>query len=50
MDAVEQLVDIPSIGFPSWLPHREALADLLDQPGGGWRVWTRDPPERNAVR
>ena len=43
MDTVEQLVDIPSIGFPSWAPHGEALAYLLDQSGGGWRIWTSDP-------
>lgn len=43
MDTVAQLVDIPSIGFPSWAPHGEALAYLLDQPGGDWRIWTSDP-------
>ena len=51
MDTVEHLVDIPSIGFPSWSPHGGVLAYLLDQPGGSWRVWTCDTTgaQRRAV-
>lgn len=43
MDTVEELVDIPGVGFPRWSPRGDALAYLLDQPGDGWRLWACDP-------
>lgn len=43
MDTVEQLVDIPSVGFPSWSPRGDAIAYLRDQPGSGWQLWVCDP-------
>src|SRR5215210_7092308 len=42
MDTVEHLVDIPSVGFPSWSPRGDALAYLDDQPGAGWRLTVYD--------
>ncbi|HUZ00964.1 MAG TPA: LpqB family beta-propeller domain-containing protein, partial [Thermomicrobiaceae bacterium] len=39
MDTVEQLVDVPSVGFPVWSPDGETLAYLLDRPGAGWQLW-----------
>ncbi|HET7036958.1 MAG TPA: S9 family peptidase [Thermomicrobiaceae bacterium] len=38
MESIEQLVDIPSIGFPIWSPEGDAVAYLHDQPGSGWRL------------
>lgn len=36
METIEQLVDIPSVGFPAWSPGGERIAYLYDQPGVGW--------------
>lgn len=43
MDTIEQLVDIPGVGLPSWSPDGATLAYLLDQPGVGWQLWASDP-------
>lgn len=51
MDTIEQLVDIPGVGFPSWSPDARQLAYLFDQPGSGWLVYMCDVAtgERRAV-
>ena len=38
METIEQLVDIPGVGFPSWSPAGDQLAYLYDQPGFGWQL------------
>src|SRR5579884_4133939 len=42
VDTIEQLVDIPSVGFPVWSPESDALAFLYDEPGNGWQLWRCD--------
>ncbi len=44
MNTIEQLVDIPSVGFPVWSPGSDAVAYLLDRPGHGWQLWRCDLP------
>ncbi len=44
MNTIEQLVDIPSVGFPVWSPGNDAVAYLLDRPNGGWQLWRCDLP------
>ncbi len=44
MKTIEQLVDIPSVGFPVWSPSSDAVAYLLDRPGQGWQLWRCDLP------
>lgn len=56
MQTVEQLVDVQSVGFPTWSPAGDAVAYLLDQPGSGWQLWrcelssgARGPLSEHAV-
>jgi dipeptidyl aminopeptidase/acylaminoacyl peptidase len=42
MREIEQLVNVPGAGFPSWSPDGAHLAYLFDQPGVGWRLWLYD--------
>ena len=46
MDTIEQLVDIPNIGFPAWSPESDAVAYLRDQPGQGWQLWRHNLSSR----
>lgn len=43
MDTIEQLVEIPGVGFPSWSPAGDRIAYLYDQPGSGWLPRVLDP-------
>ncbi len=44
MWTIEQLVDVPSVGFPVWSPDGDAVAYLDDRGGSGWHLWCCDLP------